>query len=100
MRLRALARDRDCQIRLPGVCCGSRESVVLAHFRMSGLSGIGFKVPDLIGAWACSACHTYVDTHKDAQTQLDFAKAVFRTQAQLLKEGEISERPAKQALSE
>lgn len=89
MRLRALARDRDCQIRLPGVCLQSRETVVLAHFRLSGVSGLSFKSPDFIGAWACAACHTYVDTHKDAQTQLDFAKAVFRTQAKLIEEGEV-----------
>jgi len=89
MRLRALARDRDCQIRLPGICNGLQETVVLAHFRMPLLSGMGTKSPDLIGAWACSECHRYVDTHKDCQTQLDFAKAVFRTQAKLIEEGEI-----------
>lgn len=88
-KLRALARDRDCQARLPGICNGNRETVVLAHFRLSGLSGLGYKSPDLVGAWLCSACHTYVDSHKDDRTQLDFAKAVFRTQAKLLEEGEI-----------
>ena len=88
-RLRALARDRDCQIRLEGICLATRETVVLAHFRLSGLSGLGFKAPDLIAAWACAGCHAYVDTHKDPQTQLDFAKGVFRTQATLIEEGEI-----------
>lgn len=89
MKLRALARDRDCQIRLAGICERHRETVVLAHFRMSGLSGFGTKSPDLIGAWACAACHRYVDTHKDAQTQLDFAKGVFRTIATLIEENEV-----------
>lgn len=89
MRLRALARDRDCTIRLPGICNGRSETVVLCHFRMLGLPGGGSKVPDLIGAWGCSSCHSYVDSHKDPQTQLAFAHGCFRTQAQLLKEGEI-----------
>jgi hypothetical protein len=88
VNLRAEARDRDCQIRLD--CCnGNRETTVLAHFRLSGISGMGFKSPDFIGAWACSACHQRVDTDKSVEVQLDFAKAVFRTQAQLLREGSL-----------
>jgi len=50
---------------------------------------MGFKSPDIIAAWLCSACHAHVDTHKDCQTQLDFAKAVFRTQAKLIEEKEV-----------
>ncbi len=89
MNLRKLARDRPCMVRLE--CCnGNPETVVLAHFRLSGISGIGIKPPDLIGAWACSACHSFVDTRKDAATQLSFAHGVLRTQYQLLKEGVIS----------
>lgn len=91
MNLRAEARDRDCQVRIPGVCNHNRETTVLAHFRMAGLSGIGMKSPDFIGAWACSACHAKIDSDKSPEVQLDFAKAVFRTQAQLLREGRLSE---------
>lgn len=89
MKLRALAQGRDCEARLVGICNGDCETTVLAHFRLAGVSGMGRKSPDLVGAWLCSACHTWVDTHKDCQTQLDFAKAVFRTQAKLIEEGEI-----------
>lgn len=88
-KLRALAQGRDCQARLVGICNGNQETTVLAHFRMSGLSGFGTKSPDFIGAWLCSGCHAWVDTHKDTQTQLDFAKAVFRTQATLIEEKEV-----------
>ena len=88
-RLRILAEGRDCEARLTGICNGNRETTVLAHFRLSGISGMGFKSPDIIAAWLCSACHVYVDTHKDCQTQLDFAKAVFRTQAKLIEEKEV-----------
>lgn len=87
MNLRKLARGKECTIRLPGICNGNAETTVLAHFRLTGISGIGMKSPDLIGAWACSDCHRYVDTHKEAA--LDFAHAVFRTQAALLKAGAV-----------
>ena len=86
--LRREAIDRECQIRLEGCqvhpCC-------LCHFRVIGISGMGMKSPDLLGAWGCYSCHTKVDTilRHDTETQLDFAKAVFRTQAILLKEGKI-----------
>lgn len=82
--LRQLARGKPCQIRLP-VCNRNPETTVLAHFRQIGLSGMGMKSPDWLGAWACSDCHAYVDSHKDCQTQLDFARGVFRTLAQVMK---------------
>jgi hypothetical protein len=89
LNLRAEARGRDCQIRLE--CCnGDPNTVVLAHFRLAGLSGMGFKSPDFIGAWACSACHQRVDTDKSPEVQLDFAKGCFRTQAQLLRELDLT----------
>jgi hypothetical protein len=48
------------------------------------------KSPDLIGAWGCYYCHAIVDSDKSAEVQLDFAKAVFRTQNILVKEGKVS----------
>lgn len=90
MNLRAEARGRECQVRIPGCCNGNPDTVVLAHFRLSGLSGMGMKSPDFIGAWACSACHERVDTDKSPEVQLDFAKGCFRTQAALLREMSLS----------
>lgn len=89
MNLRKLAKGQDCQIRLP-VCNGNPETTVLAHFRMSGISGMGIKPPDWLCAWACSDYHSYVDGHKDDATQLDFAKGCFRTQAKLAALGVIA----------
>lgn len=86
-KLRREAIDRDCQIRLDGCTTGP---CCLAHFRLIGISGMGMKSPDVIGAWACHNCHGIVDTDKSAEVQLDFAKAVFRTQAALIKEGKIT----------
>lgn len=87
-RLTKLARGRECQIRLP-VCNWNPETVVLAHYRMAGQSGIGLKPHSFLGSWACSECHQYVDTHKDEITQISFLLGVLRTQAQILKEGHV-----------
>ena len=87
MNLREQARGRDCQVRLVGVCNFDPATTVLAHYRLIGLSGMGMKSPDLLASWACSNCHTYVDTHKDDATARAFLEGVLRTQAQLVKEG-------------
>jgi hypothetical protein len=89
MNLRKEARGRECQIRIPGCCNGNPETTCLAHYRLAGISGMGIKPPDLIGAWACSACHNYVDTHNDLETKLAFAHGVFRTQTILHKEEKL-----------
>jgi hypothetical protein len=80
-------------VRIPGVCNFNSETVVLAHIRVAGVSGMGIKSPDLLGAWACSACHAEVDgqTHKSGMTRDELRLAHFegmaRTIAQLEKEG-------------
>ena len=89
MNLRKLARGQDCQIRLVGVCNFNPETTVLAHYRLGGINGFGLKSPDLIGAWACSDCHGYVDTHRDDATARSFLEGVIRTQAALLKIGAV-----------
>lgn len=91
-KLREAARGRDCQARLIGICNHNPETVVLAHFRMIGITGMGYKSgSDWLGAWLCSSCHTEVDRNKSPEIQLDFAKAVFRTQAQLIEEARLEE---------
>ncbi len=67
--LRKEARGRECQVRIYGVCNGNPETTVLAHYRMAGICGTGMKPDDLIGAWACSACHDEIDrrTHLNFQ---------------------------------
>jgi hypothetical protein len=75
-------------IRMPGVCNGNPETTVLCHVRMVGLTGMGMKANDLLGAWGCSDCHRYVDTHGiDGRTAL--LEGVARTQAFLLNTGLI-----------
>jgi hypothetical protein len=77
-------------VRLPNICNHNPETVVLAHFRLIGTSGLGLKPEDWQGSWCCSSCHTWVDSHKDAETQLAFAHGVFRTLAALHKSGAIT----------
>ena len=88
-----LAKGRECQIRLPGICNFDPATTVLAHYRLIGISGMGIKVPSLIGAWACSACHDACDFRtrtplvSDDEVRLAHAEGVFRTQAALMREG-------------
>jgi Protein of unknown function (DUF1364) len=84
--LRKLARGRECQVRLD--CCNRDSStVVLAHLRLMGISGIGLKTPDILAAHCCVACHAQADSDHSTETQLAFARGIFRTQAALVKEG-------------
>lgn len=87
--LRKEAIGRSCQIRLPG--CQS-EPCCLCHWRQIDISGMGVKSPDILGAWGCASCHDIVDRagRGDTEIQLDFARAVFRTQAVLVREGVIN----------
>lgn len=94
MNLRKYAKDRECQVRIPGICNGNSETTVLAHYRMLGISGIGYKAPDLIGAWACSDCHDEIDGRTNRCERLlarmCHADGVFRTQNKLIELGLIN----------
>lgn len=90
--LRKLARGRICQIRVPGVCDGNPETVVLAHVRKINISGIGMKSPDVFGAWSCMKCHLCVDGHSksdftSAERRLMLLEGMVRTQQILIDEG-------------
>lgn len=92
MNLRKEARGRGCTVRLPGVCNHNSETVVLAHIRMAGVSGMGMKADDLLGAWACSACHDTVDRRAHTDLDRDYVRlchleGMARTIAQLRSEG-------------
>jgi len=93
MSLRKEAKGRGCMVRLPGICNFNSETVVLAHIRLAGVSGMGMKSPDLLGAWACNACHDEIDgrTHKSGLSRDELRLAHYdgmaRTIVQLEKEG-------------
>ena len=92
MNLRKEAKGRGCMVRLFGVCNHNSETVVLAHYRLAGISGMGMKSPDLIGAWACSSCHDAIDRRAHTDLARDFVQlahleGMARTIAQLVREG-------------
>jgi hypothetical protein len=81
-------------VRLEGICNHNSETVVLAHIRLSGVSGMGIKADDLLGAWACSACHDAIDRRFRTDLDRDYVRlahleGMVRTIAQLRKEGLI-----------
>ena len=94
--LRKLAKGRECQVRVPGVCNSNPETVVLAHINERALLGVGtgMKPHDLFGAYCCSACHDAVDGRTDGDytwPELDkyLSDGIFRTQKILIDEGII-----------
>ena len=94
MNLRNEARGRGCMVRLPGICNHNSETVVLAHVRMAGVSGMGLKADDLLGAWCCSACHDAIDRRAHTDLDRDYVRLLHlegmaRTIAQLRKEDKI-----------
>lgn len=92
--LRKEAANRMCQVRIPGVCRARHDDCVLAHAQTpAGIRGMGQKAPDLIGAWACSACHNEYD-RRTRLLEVDFVRLCFyegvlRTQAILIAEDKI-----------
>jgi hypothetical protein len=81
-------------VRIPDVCNHNSETVVLAHYRLAGVSGIGMKSPDVLGAWACSACHDAIDRRAHTDLDRDYVRLLHlegmaRTLAQLNREGLI-----------
>jgi hypothetical protein len=81
-------------VRLEGICNHNSDTVVLAHIRLSGVSGMGMKADDLLGAWACSACHDAIDRRFRTDLDRDYVRlahleGMVRTIAQLRKEGLI-----------
>lgn len=96
MNLRKLARGKECQVRIPGVCNHNNETTVLAHLRMAGITGAGQKAPDLLGSWCCSACHAEIDGQQAQQTTLSYEalrlahlEGIMRTQYELIKAGVV-----------
>ena len=91
--LRKLARGQPCQVRLPG-CRNDTSTVVLAHYRLSGICGAGLKPPDICGAWCCSHCHDISDgrTRSDMtrdEIRLAHADGVMRTLYELVRMGAL-----------
>ena len=87
------ARGQPCMVRIPGVCNGNPETVVLAHYRLAGTCGTGMKPPDILGAWCCSSCHDVCDGRAQSddwdydEVRLMHAEGCLRTLVQIEKQG-------------
>jgi Protein of unknown function (DUF1364) len=81
--LLAMARGKDCLMRVPGVCNHNPETVVAAHSNsgMHGKAGAR-KADDEYSVWACSACHSWLDQGAGARNreigQRTFVQALLR----------------------
>lgn len=93
--LTRVAAGQPCMVRVPGYCNHDPATTVLAHVRLAGITGTGLRAPDLLGAWACSACHDLIDGRvrieiwsRSALTHMHY-EGVLRTIARLIEMGRI-----------
>lgn len=95
-RITESARGEECAIRLPGICNFNRETVVWAHGNGSAAGkGFGMKCIDIIGAYACSACHDAYDRRRPtatprAEVELAFWEGHARSLIKLFEKGILS----------
>lgn len=84
------AKGEPCMVRIPGVCNGNSETTVLAH--LNG-AGVGCKHGDHKAAYACSACHSWLDGgyvqsgYGRTTRDLWHLESVIRTQDRLIERG-------------
>lgn len=91
-KIRKSAKGEPCLVRIPGVCNGDSATTVLAHINGAG---VGCKHSDHKAAFACSACHEWVDGgyiqqgyNRDTR-DLWHLEGVIRTQDRLIEKGFI-----------
>lgn len=91
-KIRKSAQGEPCLVRVPGVCNGDSATTVLAHINGAG---VGCKHSDHKAAFACSACHEWVDGGYIQQgytrdtRDLWHLEGVLRTQDRLIEKGFI-----------
>lgn len=91
------ARGQECQLRLPGICNCTSDTVVFAHLNGSAFGkGMGLKAHDFAGCFAGFECHTYLDVGhgtkpriSDAELAQCLLRAVVGTWAILIRDGII-----------
>lgn len=87
MDITRLCRGQPCYIRLEGIC-GDPETVVPAHLRLPGISGLGIKAPPIFVCPACMHCHDAVDRRRFTDLDRDYVlkahyEGIFRWQNEL-----------------
>ncbi|WP_418141532.1 DUF1364 domain-containing protein [Marinobacter sp. MA] len=91
-KIRDSAKGESCLVRVPGVCNRNPDTTVLAHLNGGGVGG---KNEDHKAAYACSACHRWLDGgyatqgYSRATRDLWHLEGVVRTQDRLIEKGHI-----------
>lgn len=68
--LLAMARGRPCLLMVPAACGHRVDTVVAAHSNLPEHGkAMSRKADDCYSAWACFACHTWLDTGKAPASQ-------------------------------
>lgn len=83
---RAMARDKECQLRVPFVCNRNPETTVLCHSNWHDKGGAR-KASDFWGVWGCYACHTWLDQGNapSEAKYMAFSRAMDRMKVELEK---------------
>lgn len=69
------ARNEMCELQIPGVCNGNRETTVWCHSnKQCHGKGFGKKSLDLFGAFGCSACHDVYDRRRKPPAGMTYAE--------------------------
>ena len=91
-KLRQSAKGRECTLNIVGVCNYDKRTTVLAHINTE-FGKMGGKTDDYSACFACSSCHTHLDTNKLSSNDALFytRRAMKRTWDIWIKEGYISE---------
>ena len=79
-KIRQSARGERCTLRIPGVCNGDPETVVLCH-APSRSKGLATKSDDTWAAYGCSSCHMHADIY--GLDPVDWMRAIHETQSRL-----------------
>ena len=85
-KIRQSAKGESCTLRIPNVCNGNAETTVFAHLN-TRFKGTGNKSPDIFGVYACSDCHSALDSN--LVNKEDQLRALTETQMKLYIKGLI-----------
>lgn len=87
------ARERDCSLKIPGICCHDPARTVGCHLNLFGFGGMGMKPDDLFILDACDCCHAVLDSrNRWAEASLgwdDILRGLMVTQYERRKAGLI-----------
>lgn len=79
------AKGEDCTLRLVGICNFNPETTVAAHVGVR--RGMAIKCGDNMVVYACSSCHTAIDSAGREEYAADKIRALEETQEKLIEKG-------------